>query len=152
VSCQFCSPRQWPGGTYQGWLTFKDAPICIVAEEKDRSMIIEACEVLLAASHKAGYGNGGRSQAGSHRGGGWTPHQCQRGTEIRKMKEFVVIYNSNTGKAEVQEFDSFDAAVKAYKEAADRLMCEPGIQVNLIGGAKDRADLENSWRRFFMNK
>lgn len=25
-----------PGSTYQGWLTYKGAPMCIVAEEKDR--------------------------------------------------------------------------------------------------------------------
>lgn len=45
-----------PGSTYQGWLTFKGAPFCIVAEEKDRPILTEALGVLLHESHKAGYG------------------------------------------------------------------------------------------------
>jgi hypothetical protein len=67
------------------------------------------------------------------------------------MKDFVVIYNGNTGKAEVKEFDNYEAACDAYKKTSDNAIGKPGIEVNLIG-AKDRADLENSWRRFFMNK
>ena len=47
-----------PGSTYQGWLTFKDAPLCIVAEEKDRAKLTEVIGLLLRASHEAGYGDG----------------------------------------------------------------------------------------------
>lgn len=39
-----------PGSTYQGWLTFKGAPMCVVAEEKDRPMLTEALQILLHAS------------------------------------------------------------------------------------------------------
>jgi len=47
-----------PGSTYQGWLTFKGAPMCIVAEEKDRARLTEAIGLLMRASHEAGYGDG----------------------------------------------------------------------------------------------
>ncbi len=57
-----------PGSTYQGWLTFKDAPLCIVAEEKDRAKLTEAIGLLLRASHEAGYGDGPGSQGGGSGG------------------------------------------------------------------------------------
>lgn len=45
-----------PEATYQGWITFKDVPMCIVATEKDRPRLTEALGLLLKASHEAGYG------------------------------------------------------------------------------------------------
>lgn len=45
-----------PGATYQGWLTFKNTPLCIVASEEDRPMLTEALGILLRESHAAGYG------------------------------------------------------------------------------------------------
>ena len=52
------TPIPKPGSTYQGWLTFKGAPMCIVAEEKDRARLTEAIGLLMRASHEAGYGDG----------------------------------------------------------------------------------------------
>jgi len=47
-----CSlPR--PGATYQGWLTFKGAHMCLVAEEKDRPLLTEALGLLLAENRKS---------------------------------------------------------------------------------------------------
>ena len=47
-----------PGATYQGWMTFKGAPFCIVASEEDRPLLTDALGILLHASHEAGYGTG----------------------------------------------------------------------------------------------
>jgi hypothetical protein len=56
------TPAPKPGSTYQGWLTFKGTPFCIVAEEKDRPKLTEALGLLLRASHEAGYGRGDGSE------------------------------------------------------------------------------------------
>lgn len=44
--------RPLPGATYQGWLAFKGAPFCIVAEEKDRVLLTEALGLLLAENKR----------------------------------------------------------------------------------------------------
>lgn len=39
--------RPKPGATYQGWLTYRDVPMVLVAEEKDRAALVDALGVLL---------------------------------------------------------------------------------------------------------
>jgi hypothetical protein len=39
-----------PGASYQGWITFQGAPLCIVAEE--RLQLMEAITLLLAENRK----------------------------------------------------------------------------------------------------
>jgi len=39
--------RPAPGATYQGWLSYRDAPMVLVAEEKDRAALSDALGVLL---------------------------------------------------------------------------------------------------------
>ena len=63
------------------------------------------------------------------------------------MKEFVVIHNIKTGKFEVHEFDTYDAAYEFYLETADMEFCNSDVQVTQIS-AKDRADLESTWLKF----
>ena len=45
--------RPAPGGTYQGWLTYRGVPMVIVAEAKDREAISDACGLLIQANREA---------------------------------------------------------------------------------------------------
>jgi hypothetical protein len=46
--------RPAPGATYQGWLTYRGAPMVVIAEEKDRAALSDALGVLLQAGKERG--------------------------------------------------------------------------------------------------
>ena len=65
------------------------------------------------------------------------------------MKSFVVVYNTNTGKADIRgEFDDYDLALAMYIEVKKEMIGNSHLESNLIG-AKDVADLKDSNRSIF---
>jgi hypothetical protein len=66
------------------------------------------------------------------------------------MRSFIVSYDRNTGKADVEEFPENERAkaIKRFMELGDQHNGHPNIQVNLVE-AIDRADLEKHNLRWF---
>jgi hypothetical protein len=66
-------------------------------------------------------------------------------------KEYVVVYDRDKGKAEVEEFTESRQAVSRFKELTIEHIGHPNIQVNQVN-AENREDLEKKWGRWFRHK
>lgn len=64
------------------------------------------------------------------------------------MKQFVVIYDSNTGKSEIQEYTTTEEAYKVQHAEATKHLKDPTINIYVIE-SEDRESLERQWKRYF---
>ena len=64
---------------------------------------------------------------------------------------YIVIYDSDTGNSNVEEITDRAKAEARFIELGKENFMHPNIQVNLVD-AKDRADLEKGWERWFRHK